>query len=181
MCLCVGGGEGAGDTLEVTCAGRDDLGVLRISADGLPEKDSSRITGTTQFTWLTGTKVQILRFLHFCGRLVWDRGQSHIRACVTGTKVLALLVQKYLRDDLGVFPISADGSRIRGTIQFTCFTGTKVQVLTLRGGWGAGGEVSDGVRLWTQFTCVTGTKAQILTLRGGRRRADGAVSDGVRV
>jgi hypothetical protein len=85
LCVCVGGGEGGGDTLEVTCAGREDLGVLRISADGLPEKDSSRITGTTQFTCFTGTKVQILRSLHFCGRLVWDRGQSHIGACFTGT------------------------------------------------------------------------------------------------
>jgi hypothetical protein len=55
LCVCVGGGEGGGDTLEVTCAGREDLGVLRISADGLPEKDSSRITGTTQFTCFTGT------------------------------------------------------------------------------------------------------------------------------
>jgi hypothetical protein len=46
--------------------------------------------------------------------------------------------------------------------QFTCFTGTKVQILLLRGT----GCTSRGRRKQnTQFTCFTGTNVQILLLR----------------
>ena len=49
--------------------------------------------------------------------------------------------------------------------QFTCFTGTKVQILTryraTRHSGGGG----------TQFTCVTGTKVQIVTAEALRARA----------
>ena len=41
--------------------------------------------------------------------------------------------------------------RQQGT-QFTCFTGTKIQILT-----------QSGRQQGTQFTCFTGTKVQILT------------------
>jgi hypothetical protein len=42
--------------------------------------------------------------------------------------------------------------------QFTCFTSTKVQILTASGVGGA--------QFTTQFACFTSTKAQILTASG---------------
>jgi hypothetical protein len=43
--------------------------------------------------------------------------------------------------------------------QFTCFTGTKVEILLLVGMWA---QPPMYVR-FTQFTCFTGTKVEILT------------------
>jgi hypothetical protein len=45
--------------------------------------------------------------------------------------------------------------------QFTCFTGTKVQTLTLKRQ-----RLALLESLGTQFTCFTGTKVQILTQNG---------------
>jgi hypothetical protein len=49
--------------------------------------------------------------------------------------------------------------------QFSCFTGTKVQILTLRGGLRTRGSVAAeaGAGAGAQFTCLTGTIVQILT------------------
>ncbi len=55
--------------------------------------------------------------------------------------------------------------------QFTCFTGTKVQILTQKAvvalaagaGIGVARSLDDYLHIGTQFTCFTGTKVQILT------------------
>jgi hypothetical protein len=92
---------------------------------------------------------------------------------------------------------SRRGLRSRFCTQFTCFTGTKVQILTPKelraggrcsGGGGGGGCHGGGGggrgegrvfvigatcrreavdAVGTQFTCFTGTKVQILALLGG--------------
>ena len=97
------------------------------------------------------------------------RGAGTQFTCSTGTKVLALLVQKYYK---------RAGKRLAGAgtqfTCFTCFTGTKVQTLTP--------EVGAG----TQFTCLASTKVQTLTRemrRQWRARGDGgaaAVAAGMR-
>jgi hypothetical protein len=49
--------------------------------------------------------------------------------------------------------------------QFTCFTGTKVQILTQK-------LAEEAPTLGAQFTCFTGTKVQILTQKAvGAARA----------
>ena len=55
--------------------------------------------------------------------------------------------------------------------QFTCFIGTRVQIMTqkarhargARGGGGGGGRGGAGAGAGAQFTCFTGTEVQILT------------------
>ena len=76
-------------------------------------------------------------------RLVHD---GHALPCQVPT-LLALLVQSTNTDALSA-RLSARGS---SSPHFTCFTETKVQILTLRAVAG------------TQFTFFTGTKVQILT------------------
>ncbi len=56
---------------------------------------------------------------------------------------------------------AAEKRTVAGT-DFTCFTSTKVQILTLSGGGRAGGSAC--VFSGTQFTCVTSAKIQILSL-----------------
>ncbi len=53
-----------------------------------------------------------------------------------------------------------DRIRNGGSTHFTCFTGTKVQILTLKN---ALDRIQNGGS--TQVTCFTGTKVQKLTLR----------------
>ena len=64
--------------------------------------------------------------------------------------------------------------RSRST-HFTCFTSTKVQILTLEGEELVARQCTDARldTVWqgTQFTCFTGTKVQILTLRAVARCA----------
>ena len=86
--------------------------------------------------------------------------------------LLALLVQKYRKYAGKTASAAARGASVAGA-QFTCFTSTKVQILTpescVAGGGrdarGAGGEGAG-----TQFTCFTGTKVQILELACSRSR-----------
>ncbi len=69
-------------------------------------------------------------------------------------------VAQRLRNEGGVFGMPVPAVVEQGT-QFTCFTGTKVQILTqMWGGPGARYPLS-------QFTCFTGTKVQILTQMWG--------------
>ncbi len=57
------------------------------------------------------------------------------------------------------FDDALDAFGIHGT-RFTCFTGTKIQILTRRE------ALLEPAAIWgTHFTCFTGTKVQILTRR----------------
>ena len=58
--------------------------------------------------------------------------------------------------------LEAAEKRTAAGTEFTCFTSTKVQILTLCGGGRAGGSAC--VFSGTQFTCFTSPKVQILSL-----------------
>jgi len=77
---------------------------------------------------LTACCSQLASFLQLESGLQSEKAALEEQVCFTGTKVLALLVQKCL--SCSTF-LRKGGVRSAGT-QFICFTGTKVQTLTLR-------------------------------------------------
>ncbi len=75
-----------------------------------------------------------------------------------------------LLDRIRAAPSSSHGHEFPPNISryflFTCFTGTKVQILTQKaavGKWGPGAKKALAVPPGPQFTCFTGTKVPILT------------------
>ena len=108
---------------------------------------------STQFTCFTGTKVQLLTLLRALLRALAQHA-AHAGVAEACWGVCSVLVEHRRAQ------ASATGT------QFTCFTGTKVQLLTLLRAFGdrvphAHAPARSVSRI--QFTCVTGTKGELLT------------------
>ena len=109
--------------------------------------------------------------------------------------LLALLVQKYKSTSTAFAAQRIDAARRRRRArsryiytQFTCFTGAKVQSLTLQTSAEQATRIytqftcfteiltqqasaEQATRIYTQFTCITGTKVQILTQQASAEQA----------
>jgi hypothetical protein len=90
----------------------------------------------SQFTCFTGAKVQILTPRSGCCRQELSllgrgarRGPARWYICFTGTNVLAFTGTKVLFRNSVLSAEEQDEDQHAGT-QFTCFTGTKAQILT---------------------------------------------------